>query len=182
MRSEVPVDYKRSTTTSHVSGSDQTDCELSEMVFANAQLAVSLSLPQPEVPKFNADVTEFYTSLMTFDARIASPTDRLYYLRQHLEGDPKSLMVDVRTWTPRQGITGTRIHIKLQWLVLASSLSVATNITERQRRTAKTQLVSAEMFGAYGRHTKPYAKLASNHIEAADLYKMYKINGEITWE
>ena len=55
------------------------------------ELLSAMSLPQPEVPKFDGDPIEYITFTMAFDARITSRInnncDRLYYLDQHLQGE-----------------------------------------------------------------------------------------------
>ncbi len=86
--------------------------ELGKIGSASNQLAASLSLPQPEVPKFKGDVTTFFTFIASFDAPIESRTrddaDRLYYLCQLLEGDPKELIDGCLYMEPTAGYNHTR--------------------------------------------------------------------------
>ncbi|XP_067660612.1 uncharacterized protein [Haliotis asinina] len=60
------------------------------------QMATSMLLPQPKVPTFKGDPMAFSTFMMSFDARVVphttNNTDRLYYLDQQLEGEPKDLI------------------------------------------------------------------------------------------
>lgn len=66
------------------------------MISSQKQLATAVTLPQPEVPKFSGDPTKHKTFIIAFDARIqarvANDADRLYYLDQHLTGEPKDLI------------------------------------------------------------------------------------------
>ena len=59
-------------------------------------LFAALSLPQPEVKKFSGDLTTFKSFMTAFDARVAtyasSNADKLYFLDQHLEGEPKEII------------------------------------------------------------------------------------------
>ena len=61
-----------------------------------SSLLTALSLPQPEVPKFEGDLTTYITFMGAFGNRIASRTrsnaDRLYYLEQHLVGQPRDVI------------------------------------------------------------------------------------------
>ncbi len=63
---------------------------------ATDALPLALTLPQPEVPKFSSDVTQYKVFVTAFDIRVASRTasfaDRLYYLDQHLVGEPKDII------------------------------------------------------------------------------------------
>ena len=66
------------------------------MVAANFQLAVAMSLPKVEVSRFKGDPMKYKLFVKAFDARIeskiANSADRLYYLNQHLVGEPKELI------------------------------------------------------------------------------------------
>ena len=70
--------------------------QLQSMISLQKQLATAVTLPQPEVPKFSGDPTKYKTFIITFDAhiraRVANDADRLYYLDQHLTGEPKDLI------------------------------------------------------------------------------------------
>ena len=66
------------------------------MVAANFQLAAAMSLPKVEVSRFKGDPIKYKSFVKAFDARIeskiANSADRLYYLNQHLVGEPKELI------------------------------------------------------------------------------------------
>ena len=66
------------------------------MVSSQQQLATAVTLPQPEVPRFSGNPMKHKTFIMAFDVRIqsrvASNADKLYYLDQHLIGEPKDLI------------------------------------------------------------------------------------------
>ena len=68
--------------------------QIQGMVASQNQLATAIALPEPEVQKFKGDPMEFKTFLMAFDApvqsRVTNSADRLYYLDQHLVGEPKN--------------------------------------------------------------------------------------------
>ena len=65
------------------------------IIETNRRLAVAMTLPQPEVPKFTGDPLDYKPFMMVFRARIESKThvvDCLYYLNQYLQGEPKELI------------------------------------------------------------------------------------------
>jgi hypothetical protein len=59
-------------------------------------LLTALSLPHPEIPKFKGELTEYRPFIMAFDTRVASRVhvnaDKLYYLDQHLIGEPRDVI------------------------------------------------------------------------------------------
>jgi len=77
------------------------------MVASQNQLAAEIALPEPEVRKFKGDPMEFKTFLMAFDARVQSrvinSANRLYYLDQHLVGEPKELISGCLHIEPDEG-------------------------------------------------------------------------------
>ena len=83
-----------------------------ELLSAQNQLANAMTLPQPEVPKFTGDPIEYITFTMAFDARIASRinknSDMLYYLDQHLQGEPKELIGGCLYMDPDRGYPEAR--------------------------------------------------------------------------
>ncbi|XP_066955790.1 uncharacterized protein [Macrobrachium rosenbergii] len=60
------------------------------------QLAAAMILPHAEVTKFCGDLLEYASFMLAFNDRIVphttSDSNRLYFLNQHLEGKPKSLI------------------------------------------------------------------------------------------
>ena len=70
--------------------------QIQGMVASQNQLATAIALLEPEVQKFKGDPMELKTFLMAFDARVQSrvtnSAERLYYLDQHLVGEPKDLI------------------------------------------------------------------------------------------
>ncbi|XP_068242354.1 uncharacterized protein [Palaemon carinicauda] len=60
------------------------------------QLAAAMMLPHAEVTKFCGDLLEYALFMLAFNDRImpntTSDSNRLYFLNQHLEGKPKSLI------------------------------------------------------------------------------------------
>ena len=67
----------------------------SGLATSNALLS-ALTLPQPEVPKFAGDPISYHSFKAAFNTRVvsrtSSNTDRLYYLDQHLVGEPKDII------------------------------------------------------------------------------------------
>ena len=86
---------------------DQQRHQNEQLLAAHQQLATAISLPQPEVPKFTGTAIDYNAFIMAFDTRIVSRTvndaDRLYYLDQHLDGDPKDLIGGCMYMTPTKG-------------------------------------------------------------------------------
>ncbi len=94
--------------------------------FAMNNLLTTLSLPRPEVPKFCGEITEHRSFMSAFEARIASVAvsnaDRLYYLQQHLDGEPKGLIqgclymnADDGYPNARELLVNTVILTRCQW-------------------------------------------------------------------
>lgn len=77
------------------------------MISLQYEFATAITLAQPEVPKLKGDPMEFKTIVMAFNARIQSKVissvDRLYYLDQHLEGEPKELISSCLHIEPKEG-------------------------------------------------------------------------------
>lgn len=67
-----------------------------QMIATHQQLAAAMTLPQPKVPKFKGDQIEHKTFIMAFKTRIESKTvsvaDQLYYIEQHVAGEPRELI------------------------------------------------------------------------------------------
>jgi hypothetical protein len=78
-----------------------------------------MTLPQPDVPKFSGDPTDFHTFMMAFDTRIASRTankaDLLYYLDQHLEGEAKEIMGGCLHMDPNLGYVEARTILNKEY-------------------------------------------------------------------
>jgi hypothetical protein len=90
----------------------ETDFPCSDHLITTDTLLAALSLPQPEVPKFNGDLTTYKTFMTAFDARVASRaasnSDRLYFLEQHLEGEPKEIISGCFHLDPENGYSEAR--------------------------------------------------------------------------
>ncbi len=75
-------------------------------------LVTALGLPQPEVPKFSGSITDYRMFTMAFDARVSSRTiscaDRLYYLHQHLIGEPREIVEGCLLMDPDLGYVEAR--------------------------------------------------------------------------
>ena len=88
------------------------------LITTNALLA-ALSLPQPEVAKFSGDLMLYKTFMNAFDSRIASrtssSTDRLYYLEQHLVGEPKEVISGCLHMDPEPGYIEARILLEKEY-------------------------------------------------------------------
>lgn len=81
------------------------------MISLEQQLASAITLPQPEVTKFIGDPMKYKTFIMAFNVRIqsrvASDTDRLYYLDQHLTGELGDLIGGCLYIEPDEGYMET---------------------------------------------------------------------------
>ncbi len=65
------------------------------VIETNRQLAVAMTLPQPEVPTFAGDLLEYQQFIMAFKAQIELKThlsNCLFYLNQYLQGEAKELI------------------------------------------------------------------------------------------
>ena len=86
--------------------------QIENMISSQQQLATAVTLLQPEVPKFSRDPMKYKTFIMAFDARIQSrvpsEADRLYYLDQHLIGEPKDLIGGCLHIQPDEGYPEAR--------------------------------------------------------------------------
>ena len=82
------------------------------IIATHQQLAAAVTLPQLAVSKFKGDPTEYRTFMMAFDARIqcraTTSADRLYYLNQHLEGEPRDLIEGCLHMDSEKGYTEAR--------------------------------------------------------------------------
>ena len=81
--------------------------QIQRMLSSHHQLATAMTIPQPDVPKFKGDPMDYKTFMMAFDARVQlkviSSADRLYYLDQHLIGEPKELIGGCLHIAPDEG-------------------------------------------------------------------------------
>ena len=81
-------------------------------LITTSALLAALSLPQPEVAKFSGDLMLYKTFMNAFDTRVASRTsssaDKLYYLEQHLVGEPKELISGCLHMDPGLGYIESR--------------------------------------------------------------------------
>ena len=88
-----------------------TDDSQGHLITTNSLLA-ALSLPQPEVHKFSGDLMMYTSFMAAFDSRIASRTnssaDSLYYLEQHLLGEPKEVISGCLHLDPELGYIEAR--------------------------------------------------------------------------
>ena len=82
------------------------------MVNSYQQLTAAITLPQPKIQVFKGDPVEYASFIMAFTARIepraTSDADRLYYLEQHLEGEPKELISGCLYLEPTEGYAEAR--------------------------------------------------------------------------
>ncbi|KAK2562687.1 hypothetical protein P5673_014393 [Acropora cervicornis] len=71
-----------------------------------------MTLSQPTITKFKGDPIEYNTLIMAFDAGIrskaTSSADLLYYLNQHLEGEPPDLIQGCLYMSPDEGYLEAR--------------------------------------------------------------------------
>ena len=108
-----PPDNSTTSDLNAPSTSEIQDRSFQEVLIAtHQQLAAAMTLPQPEVSKFKGDPIEYQTFIMAFTTRIESKTvsaaDRLYYLIQHLDGEPKELISGTLHMNPSKGYKEAR--------------------------------------------------------------------------
>ena len=86
---------------------------------AHRQMMTALFLPTPEIPKFRGDPLEFTRFISAFDTRISSRvssySDKLYYLEQQLEGEPKDLIGGCLFMEPEDGYNEARSLLKCKY-------------------------------------------------------------------
>ncbi|XP_068234386.1 uncharacterized protein [Palaemon carinicauda] len=77
------------------------------------------TLPAPEVPKFTGDLLEYSDFILAFDtsisSRTASSSDRLYYLLQHTNGEPKDLISSCIYMQADQGYSQARQLVQQEY-------------------------------------------------------------------
>jgi hypothetical protein len=82
------------------------------MLHAHKQLTAAILLPHTDVHKFNGNLMEYRKFILAFEARILPHTscdsDKLHYLYQHLDGQPKKLIEGCTYMDPSQGYTNAR--------------------------------------------------------------------------
>ena len=82
------------------------------IIATHQQLTAAMTLPQPTITKFKGDPIGYKTFVMAFDARIRSKAtnsaDLLYYLNQHLEGEPADLIQGCLHMNPDEGYVEAR--------------------------------------------------------------------------
>ena len=82
------------------------------IIATHQQLTAAMTLPQPTITKFTGDPIEYKTFVMAFDTRICSKastgSDLLYYLNQHLQGEPADLIQGCLHMDPEAGYTEAR--------------------------------------------------------------------------
>ena len=82
------------------------------IIVTHQQLAAAVILPQLAVSRFKGDPTEYRTFMMSFDTRIqcraTTSADRLFYLNQHLEGEPRDLIEGCLHMDSEKGYTEAR--------------------------------------------------------------------------
>ena len=90
------------------------DSQLSNLLNASAPVfrptsdfIAALSLPQPELQKFSGRIEHYRAFIMAFETRVASrlssAADKLYYLDQHLIGEPKTVISGCFYLSPSEG-------------------------------------------------------------------------------
>lgn len=91
---------------------ERSDELITRMLHTQQHIASALLLPSPQVPVFNGDPQTYTTFIKAFDVRITShidnDTDKLYYLDQHLKGEPKELIGGCLFMGPHEGYRHAR--------------------------------------------------------------------------
>ena len=86
---------------------------------AHRQMMTALFLPTPEIPKFRGDPLEFTRFISAFDtlicSRVSKYSDKLYYLEQQLEGEPKESIGGCLFMEPEDGYNEARSLLKCKY-------------------------------------------------------------------
>ena len=94
----------------------QQSSQLQHLLAQQHQQILSLTLPQPTVPVFSGDPSEYCTFIRAFESLIEAKTfsnsDRLYYLVQYTKGDVQELMRSCLLMNPDQGYVEARRLLK----------------------------------------------------------------------
>jgi hypothetical protein len=89
------------------------------LISTHQQLTASMTLPQPSINVFKGDPLEYRTFVMSFDTRIQyrvnNNADLLYYLNQHLSGEPKDMIEGCLHMDPETGYTEARRLLKKEY-------------------------------------------------------------------
>ena len=121
-RTENDGDCKRtSSRVIHTTHRGRLDCDSSytlqhhntqeDHLVTTGALLSALALPKPEIPSFAGDLLKFKNFVSAFDSRIArhcQSSDRLYFLDQHLEGEPKEIIQGCLHMDPESGYAEAR--------------------------------------------------------------------------
>ena len=94
----------------------QQNQQLERMMIEQQRYTAALSLPQPEVPVFKGQPSEYCSFIRAFENLIESKTDssssRLYYLVQYTAGDVQELMRSCLAMSPDEGYQEARRLMK----------------------------------------------------------------------
>ena len=78
-----------------------------------------MRLPSPQVRKFSGDPVTYHNFMRSFDTQIvpftSSPSDLLYYLDQHLEGEAKIIIKGCMMMKPEDGYVKARECLKKEY-------------------------------------------------------------------
>ena len=89
------------------------------LISTHQQLTTSMALPQPSINIFKGDPLEYRTFVMSFDTRIqyrvTNSADQLYYLNQHLSGEPKDMVEGCLHMDPDKGYSEARRLLKQEY-------------------------------------------------------------------
>lgn len=89
------------------------------LISTHQQLTASMNLPQPSITIFKGDLLEYRTFVTSFDTRIRhrvnNSADLLYYLNQHLSGEPKDLIEGCLHMDSDEGYAEARRLLKKEY-------------------------------------------------------------------
>ena len=89
------------------------------LISTHQQLTASMTLPQPSISIFKGDPLEYQTFITSFETRIQhrvnNTADLLYYLNQHLSGEPKDLIEGCLHMDPEDGYVEARRLLKKEY-------------------------------------------------------------------
>ena len=108
------------------------DCRMQELIQRQQESTLALTLPQPEVPTFSGNPTEYWTFIRAFEnlieRRTTSESARLYYLVQYTTGEVRELVKSCLTMSEDVGYQKARDLLKKRY---GQSYRIASAFVEK---------------------------------------------------
>ena len=129
-------------TQSFLEAQNQQDRRMEELIQRQQESTLALTLPQPEVPTFSGNPTEYWTFIRAFEnlieRRTTSESARLYYLAQYITGEVRELVKSCLTMREDAGYQKARDLLKKRY---GQSYRIASAFVDK---LAKGSAIKAE--------------------------------------